>query len=261
MTIGSNDEERALFKFVMNQQTGQNIEKAKDYLLSVCREEPVVEERRYSAEAYQLAVSMRDDVEKETGALLRFHPEQKMVLVSGRETCVEEAARLLDRRVGHSSAVARQGLKQCRLLESEDSSYDSDYEVNDAEFRHDDVSRTVSDTLAAEYAEYVDDRKVTDLQTVVSDPNYTSRVEFGLKLGYTEGQVQTALQKVGARPSQNELLAELIKLGAAAGTDDGGSEVGDDASDALELPTFDFNVDDGSNLRHVVIDGSNVAIR
>lgn len=260
MTIGSNDEERALFKFVMNQQTGQNIEKAKDYLLSVCREEPVVEERRYSAEAYQLAVSMRDDVEKETGALLRFHPEQKMVLVSGRETCVEEAARLLDRRVGHSSAVARQGLKQCRLLESEDSSYDSDYEVNDAEFRHDDVSRTVSDTLAAEYAEYVDDRKVTDLQTVVSDPNYTSRVEFGLKLGYTEGQVQTALQKVGARPSQNELLAELIKLGAAAGTDDGGSEVGDDASDALELPTFDFNVDDGSNLRHVVIDGSNVAI-
>ncbi|XP_067122420.1 probable ribonuclease ZC3H12C isoform X1 [Centruroides vittatus] len=260
MTIGSNDEERVVCKFIMNHKTGQNIEKAKDYLLSVCREDQAPRERRYSAEAYQRAASVRDDVERETGALLRLHPEHKMVLVSGREGCAEEALRLLDQRVGPPSS-ARQGLKQCRLLESEDSSYDSDYDVNDAEFRHDDVSRTVSDTLAAEYAEYVDE-KSTDLRAIVSDPDYTSRVEFGLKLGYTECQVQTALQKVGARPGQNELLAELIKLGAAAGADDCGSDAGtaDDAGDAPDLPSFDVDADDGSNLRHVVVDGSNVAI-
>lgn len=40
------------------------------------------------------------------------------------------------------------------------------------------------------------------------------RVEFALKLGYTEKHVQAALQKLGPSPTQNELLAELIKLGA-----------------------------------------------
>lgn len=39
-------------------------------------------------------------------------------------------------------------------IAGEDSSYDSDYEV-DSLPKHQDVSRTTSDTLAAEYAEYV----------------------------------------------------------------------------------------------------------
>ena len=84
----------------------------------------------------------------------------------------------------------------------EDSSYDSDCES--APRTHDDVSRTVSDTLGAEFAEYVSS----------PPPGYTQKVEFGLKLGYTERQVQIALAKLGPNPSQNELLAELIKLGA-----------------------------------------------
>lgn len=41
-------------------------------------------------------------------------------------------------------------------VEAEDSSYDSDYEAEDKPDKlHPDVSRTASDTLAAEFAEYV----------------------------------------------------------------------------------------------------------
>lgn len=39
-------------------------------------------------------------------------------------------------------------------LESEDSSYDSDYDTTDGT-SHNDVSRTVSDTLGQEFEEYV----------------------------------------------------------------------------------------------------------
>jgi len=100
-------------------------------------------------------------------------------------------------------------------------------------------------------------------------------VEFALKLGYTEKLVQAALQKLGPDPGQNELLAELIKLGATCsskftdgpeeadslldtetGTDeDGGSILTSIATNATAMNTI-LSMD----LRPVVIDGSNVAM-
>lgn len=53
-------------------------------------------------------------------------------------------------------------------IAGEDSSYDSDYEVETPGKQHHDVSRTTSDTLAAEYAEYV--QSVPD-----TSPGYTAR--------------------------------------------------------------------------------------
>lgn len=55
----------------------------------------------------------------------------------------------------------------------EDSSYDSDYDVepSSAIKQHHDVSRTTSDTLAAEYAEYV--QTDPDLS-----PGYTARYVY-----------------------------------------------------------------------------------
>jgi ribonuclease ZC3H12 len=72
---------------------------------------------------------------------------------------------------------------------------------------------------------------------------YAAKVEFGLKLGYTESLVQAALQKLGAQvPRQQDLAPE-----------------GADESDS----TLDTLVDDAVTirLRPVVIDGSNVAMR
>ncbi|XP_067010974.2 probable ribonuclease ZC3H12D isoform X2 [Anabrus simplex] len=121
----------------------------------------------------------------------------------------------------------------------DDSSYDSDFDGEEPAPRHQDVSRTVSDTLGEEFAEYVNVQ------------GYTARVEFGLKLGYTERLVQAALHKLGPNPGQNELLEELIKLGAQAPrhTDLAAATHGE-PTDHDEVPP----------LRPIVIDGSNVAM-
>lgn len=85
----------------------------------------------------------------------------------------------------------------------DDSSYDSDYEGSEEQTHgHNDVSRTVSDTLGQEFSEYV-----STAPSAQPDFAYQSKVEFALKLGYTEKLVQAALQKLGPNPEQNELLA------------------------------------------------------
>ncbi|XP_043278382.1 endoribonuclease rege-1-like isoform X2 [Venturia canescens] len=157
--------------------------------------------------------------------------------------------------------------------EAEDSSYDSDYEAEDSigssnvhaqlesqvsSSSHSDVSRTASDTLAAEFAEYVTVQGPSPIQ----NPGYTARVEFALKLGYTERLVQAALHKLGPDPGQNELLAELIKLGASS------SKLADTPDESDGFFDNDFTNDDPGHsftsspvaLRPVVIDGSNVAM-
>lgn len=135
----------------------------------------------------------------------------------------------------------------------EDSSYDSDYEADtpsSVPARHQDVSRTTSDTLAAEYAEYVQ-------STPEVSAGYTARVEFALKLGYTEKLVQAALQKLGPSPTQNELLAELIKLGAQRGSSCDSSP----SESTLDMTSFNIDAIEGpQSLRPIVIDGSNVAM-
>ncbi|KAJ3646522.1 hypothetical protein Zmor_024107 [Zophobas morio] len=139
---------------------------------------------------------------------------------------------------------------QRAVAAGEDSSYDSDYEA-DPPTRHQDVSRTTSDTLAAEYAEYVQTTPPPD-----ASPGYTARVEFALKLGYTERLVQAALQKLGPSPAQNELLAELIKLGAQKGASCDSSP----SESTLDVADVPGDQGGGHALRPIVIDGSNVAM-
>ena len=47
-----------------------------------------------------------------------------------------------------------------------------------------------------------------------SDPEYEQKIQFAVKLGYTEEQLQAALLKIGPQHTQNDLLAELIKQGS-----------------------------------------------
>ncbi|XP_011305203.1 ribonuclease ZC3H12A isoform X2 [Fopius arisanus] len=156
--------------------------------------------------------------------------------------------------------------------EAEDSSYDSDFEAEDSigstivhpqletqvsSSTHSDVSRTTSDTLAAEFAEYVTVQGVSPTQS----PGYTARVEFALKLGYTERLVQVALHKLGPDPGQNELLAELIRLGASSSRFPESPDDPDYLSE-VDPPTDDTKrtSESSGGLRPVVIDGSNVAM-
>lgn len=152
------------------------------------------------------------------------------------------------------------------VAESEDSSYDSEC---DGDSSHEQVSRTTSDTLGQEFAEYVSQpQSIT--KKIDSSASYTQRVEFALKLGYTEKLVQAALARLGSDPAQNELLAELIKLGAQHGNK---SDLCDqhnslpNGTDATGINTINsVNSNNGKNepaahtgLRPIVIDGSNVA--
>ncbi|XP_028175010.1 probable ribonuclease ZC3H12B isoform X1 [Ostrinia furnacalis] len=120
----------------------------------------------------------------------------------------------------------------------EDSSYDSECEDEGA---HRAASRTPSDTLAAEFAEYV--------TVSVPQPNQ-AKIEFAVKLGYSEQLARTALQRLGPDPPQNSLLAELIKLSAMQ------------PPRALSPPPprDPDPPPDRAALRHIVIDGSNVAM-
>lgn len=162
---------------------------------------------------------------------------------------------------------------------------------------HQDVSRTVSDTLAAEHTD-TDEAKVkpTDIilnldenqitsqlslespgtdssEELLSVPEYSTKIQFAIKLGYTEEHLKAALKKVGFGADQNELLSELIKLGSTEGgaqsDDEEGEEKGhtdsphrkgsmDDVGDIMaQLPAGQGE----TNLRPIVIDGSNVAMR
>ncbi|CAL1678271.1 unnamed protein product [Lasius platythorax] len=181
-------------------------------------------------------------------------------------------------------------LNTSSMPDAEDSSYDSDYEAEDlttttmtpmmttttiardsesqvSPAAHAEISRTASDTLAAEFAEYVTVEEPSSTQ----NPGYTARVEFALKLGYTERLVQAALQKLGPDPGQNELLAELIKLGATCTP-----KFTDCPEEADNLLETEADTDEGegsilpsttvtnrilsTDLRPIVIDGSNVAM-
>ena len=118
-----------------------------------------------------------------------------------------------------------------------------------------------------------DDSDDSDENTIagvcISDPSYSSRVEFAIKLGYTELQVQKSLTKLGPQPAQNELLAELIRLASLAGpsTSGSGSTIVSESSDVPSEYSVNchrplsLTSSDEAPLRHIVIDGSNVAVR
>lgn len=158
------------------------------------------------------------------------------------------------------------------VTEGEDSSY---YSECDADSSHEQVSRTTSDTLGQEFAEYVSQPQI-GIKKIDPSPSYTQRVEFALELEYTEKLVQTALARLGAKPTQNELSAELIKLDAQQGNTacdahsvltNGGKQSGNSNSNSSSTAT-DNNCSPSNaskcqnrhtGLRPIVIDGSNLA--
>lgn len=103
-----------------------------------------------------------------------------------------------------------------------------------------------------------------------SDRDYQSKMDFALKLGYSGEQVESVLGKLGTSALINDLLAELVRLGnkgdpesqAAVGT----ASLAPRAVGAKEAVSPEASLEEDSsdmyeNLRPIVIDGSNVAMR
>jgi ribonuclease ZC3H12 len=99
------------------------------------------------------------------------------------------------------------------------------------------------------------------------EKDYRAKMDFALKLGYAEEQIQSVLNKLGPESLINDVLAELVRLGNK-GDSEGqvnlslvvprGSSSRETASPELSL---EDEIDNSDNLRPVVIDGSNVAMR
>ena len=136
-----------------------------------------------------------------------------------------------------------------------------DFHTGIAELR---VTENVTDSSDSES----DDERGEEIK---KDPDYPNKVEFALKLGYSEYDLLQVLVKLGATAGQNELLSELIQQGSSINKDDdtdGSKEPSPillpEVSEEIQLFTYHrrhSTLDDTTNLRPIVIDGSNVAMR
>lgn len=111
---------------------------------------------------------------------------------------------------------------------------------------------------------------------------YQTKLDFALKLGYAEDLVRLVLSKLGPDALINDILGELVKLGSKSESDGSSQTMSMSTSSSLassgsssssacsfsdstdsrrsESPSLTI-LDDKDNLRPIVIDGSNVAMR
>ncbi|KAM8977644.1 LOW QUALITY PROTEIN: putative ribonuclease ZC3H12C [Pelodytes ibericus] len=96
---------------------------------------------------------------------------------------------------------------------------------------------------------------------------YQTKLDFALKLGYSEEQVLLVLNKLGTNALINDILGELVKLGGKSENEQNGvasnlvsREASSIESQRSESPFHQEVIDDIENLRPIVIDGSNVAM-
>lgn len=106
---------------------------------------------------------------------------------------------------------------------------------------------------------------------------YQAKLDFALKLGYSEETVRQVLSKLGPTTLINDILGELVKLGnksdseqpartLASTSSSSSSSSSCGCSDVLEgqrsnSPCPSDSLGDQDNLRPIVVDGSNVAMR
>lgn len=110
-----------------------------------------------------------------------------------------------------------------------------------------------------------DDENDVEVDRIIQDTKNRAQIEFALKLGYSEFEIATVLKRLQPDVSQNEMLSELIKVGMSGSfvADNGESETEEIyCSSESSVPFSSYHDDnDFNNLRPIVIDGSNVAMR
>lgn len=113
------------------------------------------------------------------------------------------------------------------------------------------------------------------------DSEYRTKVDFARKLGYSEELVVLVLRKLGPDALTNDILGELVKLGTKAETEQHGSLAKSQCSSSSSSlacsssssslsssssvdscrSLFQVQLNEIENLRPIVVDGSNVAMR
>ena len=118
---------------------------------------------------------------------------------------------------------------------------------------------------------------ISEPASETSGKEYQAKLEFALKLGYSEETVRLVLSKLGPDTLINDILGELVKLGTktdseqpagslASTSSSSSSSSSCGCSDLLDgqrsdSPCPSDSLGDQDNLRPIVVDGSNVAMR
>lgn len=106
---------------------------------------------------------------------------------------------------------------------------------------------------------------------------YQAKLEFALKLGYSEETVRLVLSKLGPNTLINDILGELVKLGTKSDSEQSAGSLASTSSSSSsssscgcselldghrsDSPCLSDSLCDQDNLRPIVVDGSNVAMR
>ncbi|XP_072303641.1 probable ribonuclease ZC3H12C [Eucyclogobius newberryi] len=109
--------------------------------------------------------------------------------------------------------------------------------------------------------------------TAEGSKQHQAKLDFALKLGYSEEMVRAVLTKLGPQTLINDVLGELVRLGTKAEPDQDlgsglgsglgygpGSSCGCTDEGRSDSPALSESVCDEENLRPIVVDGSNVAM-
>ena len=153
-------------------------------------------------------------------------------------------------------------------MDESNSSHDGDVIVSpDNESSNDNFSFGASSSqIKSSYSisSHSDDENDEEVDQIIHDTSNRTKIEFALKLGYSQSQIATVIRRLGANVGQNEMLSELIKIGMSSPLimEDEGSETEESLiSSESSVPFLSYYSDQESSLRPIVIDGSNVAMR
>ncbi|CAL1547357.1 unnamed protein product [Lymnaea stagnalis] len=266
------------FKAELSQE---NIEKAKNYVTSHLTPIPDYTTYPFSLDSpseFEMVFQNSNELQSTTLCLMTFQPDCYEITLQGSEKSVGSARARVVMLLDNFREQKTSDGEKCMDNTRQKSSY---------------VSELVIDSLNDNPVDdEIDVPTYITSEDFLSDPRYSTQVERALKLGYSEDQVSKALKKLGPDIDSNDLLSELIAIGA---TDSGISERHDKNidgdykiyqnvnhnSDNRSSDFFSYSSgepsfyplgvggpnsnqssdgDSSNNLRHIIIDGSNVAM-
>ncbi|XP_061143117.1 probable ribonuclease ZC3H12C [Syngnathus typhle] len=167
------------------------------------------------------------------------------------------------------------GPKDGGTVSSAAASASADSGLSDSTNSLDSSSASFSSFFSEESGDSEDERHhnaCTQAETQAENPHdCRTKVDFALKLGYSEELVLLVLKKLGPAALINDILGELVKLGTKmdpVGPPRGGSQPLSSSSeyssssslDSCRLLRSNKLLEDKDNFRPVVVDGSNVAM-